>query len=88
MDHLLVTEVASDALWLLLKLAAPLCLIALCVGLVVSFFQAITQIQEPTLSFVPKVIAIFLVLLLWMPRMGSMVGAFMYKIFNIIATIP
>lgn len=64
-----VTAIASDALFTIVKTAAPLLLISLCVGLTVSIFQTVTSIQEQTLTFVPKVMAIFLTLMLlghWM----------------------
>lgn len=69
MSFALVVELARGALLVALKLAGPLLIIALVVGLVVSVIQAVTQIQEQTLSFVPKLIAVsaaFLMLLTWM----------------------
>ncbi len=62
-------ELARDALWLTLTVAAPVLLAALAVAFVISLFQATTQILEPTLSFVPKLIVVGLVLALlggWM----------------------
>jgi flagellar biosynthetic protein FliQ len=53
-----VLEITQQALWTTLKVGAPLLIITLIVGLVISLFQALTQIQESTLSFVPKVIAV------------------------------
>ncbi|MBD5519693.1 MAG: flagellar biosynthesis protein FliQ [Lachnospiraceae bacterium] len=70
-----VTTIASNALFTIIKTAAPLLLISLCVGLTVSIFQTVTSIQEQTLTFVPKVMAIFLTIMLlghWM--MNNMVG--------------
>lgn len=64
-----VTAIASNALYLIIKTAAPVLLISLIVGLIVSIFQTVTSIQEQTLTFVPKIIAIFLALILlghWM----------------------
>lgn len=55
-----VTAIASSALFLTIKVAAPVLLISLSVGLLVSIFQTVTSIQEQTLTFVPKVLAIFL----------------------------
>lgn len=69
-------EIARDAIWLLIKISAPLLLAALAVGLMVSLFQALTQIHEPTLSFVPKILAIFAVLLLSMNYIGSSMAHF------------
>lgn len=64
-----VTSVASSALYLVIKVSAPVLLVSLIVGLVVSIFQTVTSIQEQTLTFVPKIIAVFLALILlghWM----------------------
>lgn len=64
-----VTAIASGALFTIIKCAAPVLLISLCVGLIVSIFQTVTSIQEQTLTFVPKVLAIFITLMLlghWM----------------------
>lgn len=59
-----VTAVAQTAIFTIIKCAAPLLLVSLCVGLLVSIFQTVTSIQEQTLTFVPKVLAIFLTLIL------------------------
>ena len=59
-----VTAIASAALFLIIKVAAPLLLVSLAVGLIVSIFQTVTSIQEQTLTFVPKIIAIFLTIIL------------------------
>ena len=70
-----VTTIASNALFTIIKTAAPVLLISLCVGLTVSIFQTVTSIQEQTLTFVPKVVAIFITIMLlghWM--MNNMVG--------------
>ena len=59
-----VTAMAGEAVFLIIKVAAPLLLVSLCVGLAISIFQTVTSIQEQTLTFVPKVLAIFLTLML------------------------
>lgn len=59
-----VTAIASDALFLIVKTSAPILLVSLVVGLVVSIFQTVTSIQEQTLTFVPKVLAVFLTLII------------------------
>lgn len=59
----------KDAIWLILKLSAPLLLISITIGLIISIFQAATQIHEQTLTFVPKIIAIAVLLIIlgsWM----------------------
>ena len=64
-----VIEVSREAIWVMLKIGAPIMLLALVVGLVISLFQALTQIQEMTLAFVPKIIVIFLSMLALGPFM-------------------
>jgi flagellar biosynthetic protein FliQ len=62
-------ELAREAMIVMVKVAAPPLLAGLAIGLLVSIFQALTQIQEMTLTFVPKVVTVFLVLLLFLPFM-------------------
>lgn len=59
-----VTAIASQALFLIIKCSAPPLLVSLCVGLAISIFQTVTSIQEQTLTFVPKVISIFVTLMI------------------------
>ncbi len=62
-----VLTVFKDAIWLILKLAAPLLIVSIAIGLIIAIFQAATQIHEQTLTFVPKIIAIAFILII----MGS-----------------
>ncbi|HIJ63265.1 MAG TPA: flagellar biosynthesis protein FliQ [Rhodospirillaceae bacterium] len=62
-------DVAREAMIVMLKVAAPSLLVGLGIGLAISLFQALTQIQEMTLTFVPKLILVFLTLLLFLPFM-------------------
>ena len=66
-----VLDVSRDAIVTLLIVAAPLMLVGLIVGVAVSLLQALTQIQESTLVFVPKILAIFLALLVALPFMAD-----------------
>lgn len=75
-----VMDVAQDAIWVIILVSGPVMLVALVVGLIISLFQALTQIQEMTLTFVPKIIAIFFSLLIFLPYMGDTLGAFMQRI--------
>jgi flagellar biosynthetic protein FliQ len=75
-----VMDVGRDALWLTIQLAAPVLLVGLVVGVTIGLFQALTQIQEQTLIYAPKIIAIFVSLLLFLPLMGAMLGGFMRTI--------
>ncbi len=69
MDSPEVVEIGRHALIVFLKIAMPLMSISLLVGLIISLFQALTQIQEQTLTFVPKVLVIFVSLIFLMPFM-------------------
>lgn len=75
-----VVDVARDGIWTLIKVSGPVMLIALVVGLAISLFQALTQIQEQTLVFVPKILAIFVTLLLALPFMSESLHGYMMRI--------
>jgi len=77
-----VLDIARSGIFLLLKLAGPLMVAGLVVGVVIALMQALTQIQEMTLVFVPKIIAVFLMLLLTLPFMGQALNAYMDMIFE------
>ena len=70
-----IVDMGNDALFLIIKASAPILLVSLAVGLIISIFQTVTSIQEQTLTFVPKILAVFLTLMLlggWM--LDSMSG--------------
>ncbi|KPF83053.1 flagellar biosynthetic protein FliQ [Brevundimonas sp. AAP58] len=75
-----VLDVGRDALWLTIQLCAPVLLVGLIVGVGIGLFQALTQIQEQSLVYAPKIIAIFVSLLLFLPLMGGLLGTFMREI--------
>lgn len=75
-----VLDFARDAVWLVLEMSGPIMIVGLVVGVSIALIQALTQIQEMTLVFVPKIIAIFLALLVFMGTMGALMGDFMNKI--------
>ena len=75
-----VLDVARDAILTLVLVASPLMLVGLVVGIVISLFQALTQIQEQTLIYVPKIIAIFVTLLLALPFMADSMHGHMMRI--------
>ena len=78
----LVIELTTAAIELALKVALPLLLVGLAVGLLVSIFQAITQIQEQTLTFVPKIIVIMGAMLLLLPFMLSTLAGFTHQLMD------
>jgi flagellar biosynthetic protein FliQ len=59
-----IVDIARETLWVIIKTSAPMLLVSLIVGLVISIFQTVTSIQEQTLTFVPKLLAIFIVIIL------------------------
>ncbi|MDP6352702.1 MAG: flagellar biosynthesis protein FliQ [Alphaproteobacteria bacterium] len=69
MNELEVLDVGKDAIFTLIRMIMPVLGVALLVGLTISLFQALTQMQEVTLSFVPKIIAVFLSLAVFLPYM-------------------
>jgi flagellar biosynthetic protein FliQ len=87
MSHELVVDLARNAVMLALLLAGPLLLVALSVGVVISVIQAVTQIQEQTLSFVPKLFAVagaFLVALPWMLQLAIKYTTELFRSFPIL----
>jgi flagellar biosynthesis protein FliQ len=77
MDIGIINQLSQEALYVLLSISMPLLMIALTVGLFVSFFQALTQIQETSLTFVPKIVAIVIGMLVFTPFMVSKLQIFM-----------
>ena len=77
-----VIDIAEKGIYMVLIIAGPLMVIALIVGLLVSIFQATTQIQEQTLAFVPKIVAVLLGLILLAPWMLSHLLSYVNEIFG------
>ena len=75
-----VLDVARDGVWTLMAVSSPLMLVGLVVGIVIALFQALTQIQEMTLVFVPKILAIFLAMLVALPFMAQALESYMTRI--------
>lgn len=76
MDNADMLKLAQDAIRTVLFVAAPMLIISLSVGLIVSVIQAVTQIQEATLAFVPKIIAVFISILIFGPWIINLVTEF------------
>jgi flagellar biosynthetic protein FliQ len=75
-----VIDVARDGILTLLLVSSPLLIVALVVGVAISLLQALTQIQEMTLAFVPKILAVFITFLLALPFMGDAMQGHMTRI--------
>ena len=82
MDEAATIEIAREAILVLLQVSGPLMLISLVVGLVISLFQAVTQIQEMTLTFVPKIVVMFVSLLVLLPFMLSSLSHFYERLMD------
>jgi flagellar biosynthetic protein FliQ len=75
-----VLDVGRDAIWLTLQLSTPILIVGLVVGVGIGLLQALTQVQEATLVFAPKILAIFVSLLIFLPLMGALMNGFMRQI--------
>jgi flagellar biosynthetic protein FliQ len=75
-----VLDIARDTILTLVLVSSPLMLVGLLVGVIISLFQALTQIQETTLVFVPKIIAIFVAMLVALPFMADALAAHMARV--------
>ncbi len=82
-----VLDVARDAIWLTLQLSAPILVVGLIVGVVIGLFQALTQVQEATLIYAPKILVVFATLLITLPLMGALMGGFMRHIADRISSM-
>ena len=82
-----IMEVAREAVTVMLKVASPILILALGVGLTVSLFQALTQMQEMTLTFVPKALVIFVSLVVFAPYMLSVLVVFTQSLMDRIVTL-
>ena len=82
MTQEMVISIAENAIYTVLIVSGPLLLIALVVGLIVSIFQAATSIQEQTLAFVPKIVAVLLALVFFGPFMISTMTSYFQDILN------
>ncbi|MBU1306543.1 MAG: flagellar biosynthesis protein FliQ [Alphaproteobacteria bacterium] len=79
-----VLDIARDGIWVLIMVSLPMMLVGLIVGVIIALFQALTQIQEQTLVFVPKIIAIFVTMLLTLPFLGATMSGFMNRVIDMI----
>jgi flagellar biosynthetic protein FliQ len=75
-----VIDIARDGVFTLLLVSSPMLLVALIVGVAISLLQALTQIQEMTLAFVPKILAVFITFLIALPFMGDLLQGYMARI--------
>ena len=83
----LVIQLARRSFEAILLLSAPLLIFSLVVGLAVSIFQAVTSVNEATLSFVPKIVAVMVAMIIFFPWMMSYMNDFTREIYGMIATM-
>ena len=77
-----VTAIAGQALYLIIKVSAPVLLVSLVIGLVISIFQTVTSIQEQTLTFVPKIVCVFVALMVFGHWMLNSMTEFMVDLWS------
>jgi flagellar biosynthetic protein FliQ len=82
-----VLDVARDAMMTMLLISAPMLIIGLVVGLIISVFQTLTHIQEMTLTFIPKILSIFAALILFMPWMLRQLIEFTQRVMDKIVAL-
>jgi flagellar biosynthetic protein FliQ len=81
-----ILDIAREGIWVMIIVAAPMMIVGLVVGVVIALFQALTQIQEMTLVFVPKILAIFIAMLVALPFMGATMAGYMTRVADLIVT--
>lgn len=82
MNETAILEIARDATWMLLLIAAPLLIVGTVVGVVIALLQALTTLQETTLTFVPKIIAMLVAMVLFLPFMTTSLIEFTQRLFD------
>lgn len=87
MSEVDVIDVGRNALWVVIKVAGPIMFLGLISGLIIALFQALTTIQEITLTFVPKIIVIFLAIVVLLPFMITTVTSFADTLFDRITAL-
>jgi len=86
MNALDALEIVQSAIWTVVVASAPAVLAAMVVGIVIALFQALTQIQEMTLTFIPKILATLLISFITAPFVGSVIYSFSELVYSRIAT--
>lgn len=87
MNEQTILEIAREALWVVLLASGPVMVTGLAVGLIIALFQALTTIQEMTLTFVPKIIVIFIAIVVFLPFMMTSVIEYSLTLFDRIAVM-
>ncbi len=87
MDEAAILEIGQNGIWVVLQLAGPIMLSGLLIGLLIALFQALTTIQEMTLTFVPKILVIFAAMIFFLPFMMTTLKEFTQQLYSLIVTL-
>ena len=87
MDEASILEIGRSGIWVALQLASPIMLAGLLIGLLIALFQALTTIQEMTLTFVPKILVIFAALIFFLPFMMTPLKKFTQELYSLIVSL-
>jgi flagellar biosynthetic protein FliQ len=87
MNEITVIEIGREALYVVLLISAPIMIAGLVIGLIISLFQALTTIQEITLTFVPKILVIFVAIIVFLPFMMTTLVEFSRGLFDRIVAL-
>ena len=87
MTDQMVVQIAREAFFYILIIAGPILLVSLIIGLTIAIFQAATSISEQTLTFVPKIVGVFLITIIIFPYIIAQLKTFTTRMFELIATI-
>ena len=87
MDEAAILDIGRSGIWVALQLAGPIMLSGLLIGLLIALFQALTTIQEMTLTFVPKILVIFAALIFFLPFMMTTLKEFTQQLYSLIVTL-
>lgn len=77
-----VVDIARDGIWTLVLVAGPVMMVGLVIGVIIGLLQALTSIQEATLVYVPKILGIFVALLVAFPFMGAVLNGYMHRVMD------
>ncbi len=87
MNEAQILDVARDAVLTMITIAGPILMVGMAIGLVIALFQTLTQIQEMTLVFVPKIMVVFVAVLLLLPWMVREISAFTERLMDIVISL-
>ncbi|MBB4286151.1 flagellar biosynthesis protein FliQ [Roseospira goensis] len=88
MEETQILDVARDGIYTMILVAAPIMLAGLVVGLIISLFQTLTQIQEMTLVFVPKILVVFIAMLFFLPYMIQQLTEITERLMDLVVSLP